>query len=59
MHGKWLNGSNWLIDGTLTGTTTPGQSGSEGNGNGVGIYIPSTPGCSLVLYPRHSKSSFS
>ena len=23
---KWLNSSVWPIDGTLTGTTTPGQS---------------------------------
>ena len=29
------NGSIWPIDGTLTGTTTPGQSGSESNDNEV------------------------
>ena len=32
-YGKWLNSSIWPIDGILTGTTTPGQSGPESNGN--------------------------
>ena len=30
---KGLNSSIWPIDGTLTGTTTLGQSGSGNNGN--------------------------
>ena len=30
---KWLNISIWPIDETLKGTTTPGQSGPENNGN--------------------------
>ena len=28
-----INGSVWLVDRTLTDTTTLGQSGPEGNGN--------------------------
>ena len=30
---KKLNTSIWSIDGTLTGITSPGQSGPENNGN--------------------------
>ena len=26
-YSKWVNSFIWSIDGTLTGTTTPGQSG--------------------------------
>ena len=29
---KWLNISSWLIDGTLTSTITPSQSGPGSNG---------------------------
>ena len=41
MHtGKWLNSSIWPIDQTLTGTTTPGQSGRGGNGKESVLHIP-------------------
>ena len=30
---KRLNSSIWLVDGTLTGTTTPNQKGSDSNDN--------------------------
>ena len=36
---KWLNISIWLIDGTLTGTTTLGQSGPGNNGNKGVLHI--------------------
>ena len=37
---KCLNNSVWPIDGTLTRTTTPGQSGARGNGNKGVLHIP-------------------
>ena len=40
MYRKWLNISIWSIDGTLTGTTTPGQSKPGSNGNEEVLYIP-------------------
>ena len=48
----------WLIDGTLKGTTTPGQSGSESNSKGVfdTSQISRTGTSSsdaIVPYPRH------
>ena len=36
---KWLNSSIWFIDGILTGTTTPRQSGSGSNSNQGVFYI--------------------
>ena len=55
---KWLNITIWPIDGTLTSTTNPGQSGPGSNGNEGVFYIPQSSSltirCSLVLYPRHS-----
>ena len=45
----WLNGFIWPIDGALTGTTTPGQSGTESNGNKVILYIPQFQG----MEPHH------
>ena len=39
---KWLNGSIWPIDGTLTGTTTPNQSETESSHNEGINYIPQT-----------------
>ena len=38
-YSKWLNSSIWAIVGTLTGTTTPGQSESESNGNERALHI--------------------
>ena len=38
---KWfINKSIWPIDGTLTGTTTPGQSGTGSNGNKRVLHSP-------------------
>ena len=53
--------SIWPIDRTLSGATTPGQSGPGSNGNEGALRIPqsssitgtSTSDC-LVSYPRHS-----
>ena len=39
-YSKWLNSFFWPIDGTLTGTTTLGQSGPESNSNQGVLYIP-------------------
>ena len=39
----------WPIDGTLSGATTPGQSGSECNGNEGYSTFPKPPGCSLSI----------
>ena len=55
------NGSIWPMNGTLTGTTTPGPSGPRSNGN-EGVHLPPRPSkkkkkwslknrCSLVSYP--------
>ena len=32
---KFLNRSIWNVDGILTGTTNPGESGPGSNGNGM------------------------
>ena len=37
---KCLNSSSWPIDETLTGTTTPGQSGPKSNSNEEVLQIP-------------------
>ena len=42
-YSKWLNSSIWPIDGSLTGTTTLGQSGPGSNGNEGVLHIPQTP----------------
>ena len=53
--------SIWPIDRTLSGATTLGQSGPEGNGNEGMLCIPqsssitgTSPSDNLVLYPGHS-----
>ena len=53
---KGLNSSIWPIDGTLTGTVNPGQSGPENNGNERILHIPqrSKTGAS----PLHSLVSY-
>ena len=38
-YSKWLNSSNWLIDGTLSGPTTPGQSEPGSNDNEEVLHI--------------------
>ena len=38
-----MNNSIWPIDGILTGTITPGQSGPESNGNEGIFHTPQTP----------------
>ena len=38
-YGKWLDSSVWPIDGTLTGITTPSQSGSGINSNEGVLHI--------------------
>ena len=52
---KWLNISIWHIDRTLTGTTSPGQSGPGSNGNEGVLHITQSwrfiIRYSLVLYP--------
>ena len=40
MINKWFNNSIWLIDRAQTGTTTPGPSGPESNGNEEILHIP-------------------
>ena len=37
---KWLNSSIWLIDESLTGTTTTDHSGSGNNSNEEVFHIP-------------------
>ena len=37
---KFYNGSIWLIDATLTGTSTLGQSGPGSDGNASKLYTP-------------------
>ena len=37
---KWSNSSIWPIDRTLSGATTPGQSGLGTNGNVAVVHIP-------------------
>ena len=37
---EWLNSSIWPQDGTLTGTTTSGQSGARSNSNEGVLHIP-------------------
>ena len=37
---KFLNKSTWSINGTLTGTTTPSESGPESNGNEGVLHTP-------------------
>ena len=56
---KWLNSSIWSVDGTLTGTTTLGQSRPGSNGNKRVLHTPqsswtgaSTSDC-LVSYQGH------
>ena len=53
--------SIWLIDRTLSGATTPGQSGLVSDGNGGLLRIPQSPSITgaspsdcLVLYLGHS-----
>ena len=36
---EWLNSSIWSIDGTLTGTTVPDQSGPRSNSNEGVLHI--------------------
>ena len=40
MFRKWLDIFIWPRDGTLKGTTTPEQSGTESNGNEEVVHIP-------------------
>ena len=51
------NRSFWLVYGTLTGTTTLGQSGTRSNGNDGVLYTLQnwifTTRCSLVSYSGH------
>ena len=45
----------WPIDRTLSGATTPGQSGSGSDGNEGVLCIPGmSPSDCLVSYPDHS-----
>ena len=53
-YSKWFSSSIRPIHGTLTGTTTSGQSGPENNSNEGVHQIPQISRCSLVSYPRHS-----
>ena len=39
-NNKWLNRFIWPIDGILTSTNTPGQSGTGSNGNEEILQIP-------------------
>ena len=55
-----LNSSIWPIDRTLSGATTPGQSGPESNNNEGVLCIPqsssiteASPSDCLVSYPGH------
>ena len=55
------NTSIWPIDKTLTDATTPGQSGSESDGNKGVLCIPqssciieASPTDCLVFYPGHT-----
>ena len=59
-YSKWLYTFIWPIDWTLTGTTTPRQSGPESNDNEGVLHIPQSsrtevsPSDSFVSYPGHS-----
>ena len=48
-YDKWLNSSIWPINGNLTDTTTPGQSGPKSKGNEGVLHIPQASG----LKPHH------
>ena len=55
------NGSTWPIDRTLSGATTPGQSGPGSNGNEEVLRIPQSSSITgawqsdcLMSYPGHS-----
>ena len=54
-----LNVKLWPIDSTLSGATTPGQSGPEGEGNEGVLHIPqiskagASPSDCLMSYPAH------
>ena len=56
---KWLGSSIWHIDGTVTDTTTLGQSGPGSNGNEEVLYIcqnsrtGTSPWNGKVLYLEH------
>ena len=58
-YSKWLNSSIWPIDGTVTGTTTLGQSGPGSNSNEGVFHIPqsskmgTSPLDALLSYPGH------
>ena len=43
-YSKWLSSLIWSIDGTITGTTTPGQSGPGINGNKGYSSLPKSAG---------------
>ena len=49
------NSSIWLIDWTLSGATTPGQSGPGSNGNEGVLHIPQSALLpdGLMSYPGH------
>ena len=55
----WAHCYIWLIGRTLTGTTSPGQSGFMSNGNKGVLLIPqssknkSSPSKNFESYPRH------
>ena len=56
----WTNKFIWPVDGILTGTTTPGQSGTGSNGNEDVLYIPASSRTGVYLldgllsYPIHT-----
>ena len=61
---KWSNSSIWSMDGTLSGTTTPGQSEPMSNSNERVLHIPqssrtgTSPPDSLVPYRGHLFESY-
>ena len=57
MQFKCWNSSIWPIDKTLSGTTTPGQSGPESDGNERVLCIPPSSRF-LTSYPQHSLGEF-
>ena len=57
---KWLSSPIWSIHGTLTGTTTPGQSGPGNKNNEEILHISQSsktealPSDGLVSYPGYT-----
>ena len=55
-YSKWLNISIWLIEGTLTGTTSPGQSETVSSGNEGVLHTLGLEPCQQMQFAVISKT---